>query len=57
MNNLYGWFFSGIPSQWDGALEKKKNSCQILFLKMVLGSQIGLLDRKRGFQRGMGEHA
>jgi hypothetical protein len=40
----------------DGGLEKKKTSRQILILKMVLGSQIGLLDRKRSFQRGMGEH-
>jgi hypothetical protein len=51
------FFFSGIASQWDGGLERKKTSCQILFLKMVLGSQISLLDRKRSFQRGMGEYA
>jgi hypothetical protein len=57
MNNLYGSSFSGIASQWDGILERKKTSCQHPILKMVMGSQNGLLGRKRSFQRGMGEHA
>jgi hypothetical protein len=56
MKNHIGWFFSGIASQWDGDVKKKKTSCQISFLKMPLGSQISLLGRKRSFQRGMGEH-
>jgi hypothetical protein len=55
--STYGWFFSGIASHRNGDLGKKKSSCQIWFLKMVLGSEIGLLDRKRSFQRAMGEHA
>jgi hypothetical protein len=48
---------SGIASQWDGELGGKKTSCQNPILKMVMGSQIGLLGRKRSFQGGMGEHA
>jgi hypothetical protein len=50
MKNLYGCFFSGIASQWDGGLEKKKTTCQNPILKMVMGSQIGLLGRKISFQ-------
>jgi hypothetical protein len=57
MKTLYGWFFSGIASQWDGESKKKKTSYQNLILKMVMGSQIGVLGRKRSFQWEMGEHA
>jgi hypothetical protein len=57
MKNHYGCLFSGIANQWDGELENKKTSYQNPILKMVMGSQIGLLGRKRSFQRGMGEHA
>jgi hypothetical protein len=47
----------GTASQRDGELQKKKFSDQNPILKMMTGSQIGLLGRKRSFQRGMGEHA
>jgi hypothetical protein len=47
MKNLYGWFFSGIASQWDAELEEKKTSYQSPILKMVMGSEIGLLGRKK----------
>jgi hypothetical protein len=36
---------------------KKKNFLSNLVFEDGTGSQIGLLGRKRSFQRGMGEHA
>jgi hypothetical protein len=48
-------FFRGSLANGMEDRKRKKTSCQILILKMVLGSQIGL-DRERSFQRGMGEH-
>jgi hypothetical protein len=43
-------FFLGIASQWDGELDKKITSYKNPILKMVMGSQFGLLGRKRSFQ-------
>jgi hypothetical protein len=60
MKNLYSWFFSRIASQWDGGLGRKKNILSNLVFedgRFLLGSQIGLHDRKRSFERGLGEHA
>jgi hypothetical protein len=48
MKNLYGMGWR---------IGKKENVMSNPILKMAMGSQIGLLGRKRSFQRGMGEHA
>jgi hypothetical protein len=58
MKNLFVFFsFRGSLAIAMETCKKKKTSRQILFLKMVLGSEIGLLGKKKSFQRGMGEHA
>ena len=49
MKNQLGRNFSGIASHRDEDEGKKKTSRQILFLKMVLGSQIASMAEKEIF--------